>query len=158
MSDRLAVMNAGRIEQVGTPAEVYENPSSAFVAGFVGVSNTLSGEVAKGITGSDRPITIRPEKIHLREVDDPTGTDEVSVTGRVRDVVYVGATTRYVVELDPGGQLVVLQQNLTTSSMQVLEAQGKRVRLAWDRQHSRSIDVGHGGTGATAPDEGGEDR
>src|SRR5439155_25181324 len=60
MSDRLAVMNAGRIEQVGTPAEVYERPATSFVAGFVGVSNTISGEAAREIVGSDATFTIRP--------------------------------------------------------------------------------------------------
>jgi putative spermidine/putrescine transport system ATP-binding protein len=140
MSDRMAVMNHGRIEQVGSPAEVYERPETSFVAGFVGVSNTLSGSAARSVTGSDATITIRPEKIHLLGPDEAPRENEESVTGRVRDVVYLGAITRFIVDLDLGGELVVLRQNLRTSSMQVLEEKGRAVRLAWDRQHSREID------------------
>jgi putative spermidine/putrescine transport system ATP-binding protein len=139
MSDRIAVMNGGRIEQVGTPANVYEQPVSAFVAGFVGVSNVLSGDVAKAITGSDAPITIRPEKIRMASLDEKVGRDSLSAAGTVAEVIYIGAHTRYIVELDAGGRLVVLQQNLTVSSMQVLEAKGKRVLLVWDRSHNRAL-------------------
>src|SRR5438270_4331451 len=118
MSDRLAVMNAGRIEQVGSPAEVYEGPETPFVAGFVGISNILSGESARAITGSDRRFTIRPEKIRMAEPDDPVGPGDCTATGHVGEVVYLGAATRYVIDLDVGGQLVVNQQNLATSSME----------------------------------------
>ena len=65
MSDRLAVFNVGRVEQVGSPAEVYERPATAFVAGFIGVSNVLDGEPAARITGSQHAFTVRPEKIAL---------------------------------------------------------------------------------------------
>lgn len=139
MSDRLAVMNAGRIEQVGTPAEVYEEPATGFVAGFVGVSNVLSGEVAQAITGFEESFTIRPEKIRMTEVDEQGGEGECTVTGHVRDVVYVGALTRYVIDLDPGGVLVVLRQNLTQSSMDALEVRGRPVRLSWNRELNRKI-------------------
>ena len=127
MSDRLAVFNAGRIEQIGTPAEVYEHPQSEFVAGFVGVSNVLE-------RGGTR-FTVRPEKIHMR--DDDGGSGEA---GRVRDVVYVGMVTRYVVELDGGGELVVVRQNLETSSQEALEARGRRVRLEWKPEHTFVIE------------------
>jgi putative spermidine/putrescine transport system ATP-binding protein len=139
MSDRLAVMNAGRIEQVGAPAEVYERPTTSFVAGFVGVSNTISGEAARLVTGSPAAITVRPEKIRMIELGVEAGPTEASLTGKVRDVVYLGAHTRYIVDLDAGGELVVLQQNLAQSSMEALEVRGRPVRLAWDRQHSRTI-------------------
>jgi len=139
MSDRMAVMNQGRVEQVGSPAEVYERPATSFVAGFVGASNVLAGDAALAITGQRQAITVRPEKIRLGLPDDGGHPDEVSALGVVRDVVYVGAFTRYVVELDAGGELVVLQQNLTMSSMDVLQARGRRVRLFWNRQHSRVI-------------------
>ena len=144
MSDRMAVMNQGRVEQVGSPAEVYERPATSFVAGFVGASNVLSGDAALAITGQRQAITVRPEKIRLGLPDDGEHPDEVSALGVVRDVVYVGAFTRYVVELDAGGELVVLQQNLTMSSMDVLQARGRRVRLFWNRQHSRVIATGGG--------------
>src|SRR5207253_7006395 len=139
MSDRLAVLNQGRVEQVGSPAEVYERPATSFVAGFVGVSNTLSGQVAREIVGSDATFTIRPEKIRMLAVDEQPGPGMFTVTGHVRAVIYLGASTRYAVALDPGGELVVLQQNLTQSSMEALEVQGKPVRLAWDRTNNRVI-------------------
>jgi putative spermidine/putrescine transport system ATP-binding protein len=139
MSDRLAVFSHGKIEQVGSPAEVYERPATSFVAGFVGVSNTLSGQVAREIVGSDATFTIRPEKIRMLAVDEQPGPGMFTVTGHVRAVIYLGASTRYAVALDPGGELVVLQQNLTQSSMEALEVQGKPVRLAWDRANNRVI-------------------
>jgi putative spermidine/putrescine transport system ATP-binding protein len=139
MSDRLAVMNDGRIEQVGAPAGVYEQPATAFVAGFVGVSNVLSGAAARAVTGSDAPFTVRPEKISMAEAGTAAGPDECSIAGRVREVVYVGAHTRYVVDLEPGGELVVLQQNLTVSSMEALEVRGRSVNLVWSRQNNRPI-------------------
>jgi putative spermidine/putrescine transport system ATP-binding protein len=139
MSDRLAVMNHGRVEQVGSPAEVYERPATGFVAGFVGASNVLTADIAIAITGEPQAITVRPEKIRLGTLDERPQPEEVSAPGVVQDVVYVGAFTRYVVQLDAGGELVVLQQNLTVSSMEVLQARGRRVRLFWNRQHSRVI-------------------
>jgi putative spermidine/putrescine transport system ATP-binding protein len=147
MSDRLAVFNAGRIEQVGTPAEVYETPGTRFVAGFVGTSNVLSGEVAQQVAGTPDPFTVRPEKIRLTEVDRSPEPEECSATGHVRDVVYLGALTKYVVELDAGQRLVVVQQNLTTSSMEALQVRGRPVRLTWDRANNRPV-------GSTAPAEG----
>jgi putative spermidine/putrescine transport system ATP-binding protein len=130
MSDRLAVFNHGRIEQVGPPADVYEHPATEFVAGFVGVSNVLERD--------GRRITIRPEKIAMHD-DDGRGGE----TGRIRDVVYVGMVTRYVVELDSGGELVVVRQNLETSSQEALEARGKRVRLEWRPEHTYEIEPPH---------------
>jgi len=126
MSDRLAVFNEGRIEQVGSPADVYEHPQTAFVAGFVGVSNILERD--------GRAITIRPEKIRMS--DEGTGQGE---PGAVREVVYVGMVTRFVVDLDAGGQLVVVRQNLETSSQEALAEQGKRVRLSWRPEQTYEI-------------------
>jgi putative spermidine/putrescine transport system ATP-binding protein len=162
MSDRLAVFNHGRVEQVGTPAEVYERPATGFVAGFVGVSNVLQGDAATAIVGSSRPVTIRPEKIHLAlDVDAGVAEGECTATGVVTKVVYLGAVTRYVVTLDVGGELVVMQQNLRTSSMEALQVRGRRVRLTWERQHSREVEPGdgadvaptEGSTGSTGPGE-----
>ena len=126
MSDRLAVFNEGKIEQVGAPADVYEHPQTAFVAGFVGVSNILER--------AGRTITIRPEKIRMS--DEGAGEGE---PGAVREVVYVGMVTRFVVDLDAGGQLVVVRQNLETSSQEALSEQGKRVRLSWRPEHTYEI-------------------
>ena len=144
MSDRLAVFNAGRIEQLGSPAEVYERPTTRFVAGFVGTSNLLSGEVARTLIGRDGTFTIRPEKIRIADPDAPVGSDETTAAGTVADVVYVGPDTRYIVELDAGARLVVTQQNLATSSTEALAQQGKSVRLIWKRQHELPIADGAG--------------
>ena len=135
MSDRLAVFNHGRIEQVGTPAEVYERPATPFVAGFVGTSNLLRGDVAQRLVGRPGLYTVRPEKIRLAEPGTTVAADEIAADGHVRSVVYLGSDTRYIVALDAGGELVVTQQNLATSSMEALAAQGRAVRLIWKRQH-----------------------
>ena len=135
MSDRLAVFNRGRIEQLGTPADLYERPATSFVAGFVGTSNLLRGNAAKTLIGADGLFTVRPEKIRMAERDAPIADDEVGADGTIRNVVYLGPDTRYIVTLDAGSDLVVTQQNLHTSSMEVLAAQGQPVRLVWKRQH-----------------------
>lgn len=142
MSDRLAVFNHGHVEQVGAPAEVYEHPSTDFVAGFVGVSNVVTGEAAKAITGSPQSFTVRPEKIVLREPDAVVADGWYTALGRIADVVYLGAHTRFQVELEVGGSLVVTQQNVETTSMDVQAAQGRRVRLVWQRGHNRPVLTG----------------
>ncbi|MCG3206412.1 MAG: Spermidine/putrescine import ATP-binding protein PotA [Anaerolineae bacterium] len=139
MSDRLAVFNQGRIEQVGTPSEIYEHPATPFVAGFVGVSNLVSGKTAQAITGSPQMFSVRPEKIHLADPAAPVPDDMVAADGRVRDVVYLGIMTRYLVELNVGGDLTVVEQNLDTSSKEALTARGRAVRLLWYRRHCRHI-------------------
>jgi putative spermidine/putrescine transport system ATP-binding protein len=135
MSDRLAVFNDGRIEQVGTPADVYERPTTPFVAGFVGTSNLLRGDAARAVIGSDGTFTVRPEKIRLADPGVSVADDELSAMGEIRDVIYLGSDTRYIVALEAGGELVVTQQNLETSSMEVLAARGRAVRLVWKRRH-----------------------
>ena len=139
MSDRLAVFNRGRIEQVGSPAEVYERPATPFVAGFVGTSNLLSGSVAQEIVGRVGTFTVRPEKIRLADRSDPVGDDETTATGTIRNVVYLGPDTRYIVALDAGTDLVVVQQNLATSSMEALATKDRPVRLVWGRQHNLPV-------------------
>jgi putative spermidine/putrescine transport system ATP-binding protein len=139
MSDRLAVFNHGKIEQIGTPAEVYERPSTGFVAGFVGVSNLISGITAERLTGSGETFSVRPEKIRMVQPDTPTSNDSFSAVGTVRDVVYLGMHTRYLVELDIGGDLTVVQQNLDASSNDVYSARGSRVKLIWSRNSNRVL-------------------
>ena len=139
MSDRLAVFNAGRIEQLGSPAEVYERPATRFVAGFVGTSNLLTGDVAGTVLGRAGSFTIRPEKIRLASIDGVPGPDESSAPGTIQSVVYLGPDTRYIVELEAGARLVVTEQNLSTTSTEVLEQQGKAVRLIWKRQHELPV-------------------
>lgn len=139
MSDRIAVFNQGQIEQVGSPAEIYEHPATSFVAGFVGISNLISGATAERITGFNEMFSIRPEKIQLAPPETPVSWDQYSADGVVRDVVYLGLYTRYLIELEGGGDLVVIQQNLNSTSMDVLSARGQPVRLLWQRDHIRQI-------------------
>jgi putative spermidine/putrescine transport system ATP-binding protein len=148
MSNRLAVFNRGSIEQVGTPADVYEHPATTFVAGFVGTSNLLKDETARAVIGRDGIFTVRPEKIRIADPDQLPEADDQSALGRVREVAYLGSDTRYIVALDVGGELVVTQQNLQTSSMEALAAQGRPVRLLWKRQHVLSLAVGQDAEGA----------
>jgi len=138
MSDRLAVFNDGRIEQVGAPADVYEHPQTEFVAGFVGVSNVLE----RSQNGHSTRFTVRPEKIRMLEEHEATEPGTHSESGRIRAVNYIGMVTRYSVDLDDGGELMVIRQNLETTSSQALEAQGRRVRLAWRPEHTYVIDPG----------------
>jgi len=135
MSERIAVFNLGKIEQVGSPAEIYEKPVTPFVAGFVGTSNLISGEVAKKLTGSEQMFSVRPEKIHLGSPTDKVDKDMMSIDGLIRDVVYLGLFTRYLVEAEGGIDLVVVEQNLKTTSMDVLAAKGQKVRLLWHKDH-----------------------
>jgi len=135
MSDRIAVFNHGRIEQIGAPAEVYEHPLTAFVAGFVGSSNLIAAEAAQALLGKAGRFAIRPEKIRLGEPTDKVGADEHSALGKIKNVVYLGAETRFIITLDIGGDLMVTQQNLKESSMEALSAQGRAVRLTWKRGH-----------------------
>jgi putative spermidine/putrescine transport system ATP-binding protein len=132
MSDRIAVFSTGRIEQIGTPREIYEHPANEFVAGFVGTSNIVERD--------GRRCTVRPEKVRLLAADAPVPDGELSALGAVREVVYLGSTTRYVVALDNGETLVAMQQNAESSDGAALEERGRRVRLAWRAQHMTAVD------------------
>ena len=124
MSDRLAVMSGGHIEQIGTPIDVYERPATEFVAGFIGVSNLIDRDGHR--------LTVRPEKVHLLLDEADTAPAGAHVeSGVVDEVLYLGVVTRYRVELDGGGQLVAVRQNLQTAAAEALEARGRRVRVAW---------------------------
>jgi len=139
MSDRIALFREGKIEQIGSPAEIYEHPATSFVAGFVGTSNLVSGEMANRIIGRSLTFSIRPEKIHLGDVNAEITPDSYSTSGVVRDVVYLGLYTRYLVELADGGELVVVEQNLKTTSMDVLKIKGRQVLLHWKKEHIREV-------------------
>jgi putative spermidine/putrescine transport system ATP-binding protein len=133
MSDRIGVFNQGKVEQIGSPAEVYERPQTEFVAGFVGISNVLER--------AGRTFTVRPEKIRISDPGTSPSPGMHAEHGRIRDVVYVGMITRYIVELDDGGELVVVKQNLDTSSAEVLDAQGKEVQLEWRPEHELTLEA-----------------
>jgi putative spermidine/putrescine transport system ATP-binding protein len=142
MSDRLAVFADGRIEQVGPPADVYEHPVNEFVAGFVGVSNIVERDGER--------FTIRPEKVRiLEDSDSPNGLHVEE--GQIGDVSYVGMVTRYVVNLDRGGELQIVRQNLEMSSQEALEQRGRRVRVGWHSEHAYAIP---GSQEVTTPEEG----
>jgi putative spermidine/putrescine transport system ATP-binding protein len=136
MSDRLAVMNNGLIEQVGPPAKVYERPETEFVAGFVGVSNVIERD--------GRRFTVRPEKIRIVSESEATEPGAHVEPGVIRDVVYAGMVTRYVVDLDRGGSLIVIRQNLETTSADVADATGRSIKLAWRQADSTVIDDNQG--------------
>ncbi|HEX7717349.1 MAG TPA: ABC transporter ATP-binding protein, partial [Marmoricola sp.] len=131
MSDRIAVFRDGHIEQVGSPVELYERPATPFTAGFVGTSNLLTGELAQRLVGRDGSFGIRPEKIRLSPADRPAPDDHASTHGVVREVVYLGAATHAIVDLEGGGTLTVLQQNLEATADQMLAFRGESVVLSW---------------------------
>jgi putative spermidine/putrescine transport system ATP-binding protein len=142
MSDRLAVFNLGKIEQVGTPAEIYEKPSTVFVAGFVGTSNLIEGAAAQTLMGQSGIYTIRPEKVRLDSPDVPVSPEFASYPGVVEDVTYLGIYTRYTVLLDApvSTPLMVVQQNLKSSSQEALAAKGRRVNVVWEKSHMRRLE------------------
>jgi putative spermidine/putrescine transport system ATP-binding protein len=134
MSDRIAVFSHGRIEQVGSPVEVYERPATEFVAGFVGVSNLLERD--------GRRFTVRPEKIRiLADRQAPDAGDETE-QGVIREVVYVGSVTRYIVDLARGGALTVVRQNLEGFAGDADDQRGRAVQLAWRPEHTYVIERG----------------
>ncbi|MGY0490512.1 ABC transporter ATP-binding protein [Streptomyces sp. WG-D5] len=142
LSDRVAVMNAGRVEQVGTPRELYENPASAFVASFVGTSNTVTGPAAEHLVGKPGTFGIRPEKIRvLRPGAARDGDDHSEAPGTVADAVYLGDSTRLVVDTDAGVRLVAVRQNTGAADdpAQAPAPPGARVLLRWHRRHNVSL-------------------
>jgi ABC-type Fe3+/spermidine/putrescine transport system ATPase subunit len=160
MSDRIAVMEDGNIVQIGAPNEIYDLPESRFVAGFVGVSNLLELPVASindgvanltlGIdddvavnaaggeltAGDTAVVTIRPERI---VIDAPLGPGRCHARGTVSESLFAGPTTRFVVELDGGGSLMVVRQNEQTSFEDAETLRGAEVTLSWNRAHTRLI-------------------
>jgi putative spermidine/putrescine transport system ATP-binding protein len=142
MSDRIAVFNKGRVQQIGTPTEIYERPESAFVAGFVGISNILEGAVAQAIAGSAAPFSIRPEKIRMQSPDTAVPADCFSAAGHIDSLLYLGASTRYNVALDAGGALTVIEQNRDAPDLGGVPQQGLPVRLVWQRRQVQPIGPG----------------
>ncbi|WP_395018996.1 ABC transporter ATP-binding protein [Dongia sp.] len=132
MSDRVAVFNHGKIEQMAAPTELYEQPRTAFVAGFVGISNLVGGALAERLTGAATPVSVRPEKIHLESAQAAAPAEAQTVTGVVSGILYLGASTRYLVVLEGGGELTVLLQN---RDAHFAPAQGDAVRLWWEARH-----------------------
>jgi putative spermidine/putrescine transport system ATP-binding protein len=126
MSDRIAVFDKGKIQQLDRPAAIYEKPTNEFVAGFVGVSNLISGNAAQTLLGKSGTFTVRPEKIQISQSSGAAGT--------IKEVEYLGPATRFIVDLDAGVRLVVLKQNSEESASDVMSMRGKKVNLAWDKE------------------------
>jgi putative spermidine/putrescine transport system ATP-binding protein len=141
MSDRIAVFHRGRIEQMGTPAQVYEEPATEFVAGFVGTSNVLRGEVARRWIGREGVFSLRPEKILLLAPGAGAPAGFCVATGRLRSEVYAGMMNRYTVELEGGGTLVLVAQNLAAAERNAGAAGGRAVTVAWDPAHNRPLGI-----------------
>jgi len=139
MSDRIAVFNKGRIEQIGPPAAIYEHPATAFVAGFVGVSNILSGAAAAAVAGAPPAFSIRPEKIRLAPPGSAVPGDSCAADGTIASVLYLGASTRFGIALAGGGELIVIEQNREETAESVSGRQGQPVRLIWHRANIQAM-------------------
>jgi putative spermidine/putrescine transport system ATP-binding protein len=133
MSDRVAVMSNGLIEQIGSPVDVYEKPASEFVAGFIGISNVLLRDGVR--------FVVRPEKIRMLTEDETPGPSMRVEPGTVEEIVYVGMSTRYLVRLDRGEQLVAVRQNMDAAGDVARSLQGRRVRLAWTADHAYVLET-----------------
>ena len=133
MSDRIAVMAGGRIEQLGPPDEVYERPATEFVAGFIGISNLLERDGSR--------FVVRPEKLRMLLAGEAAEAGMTVEPGTVEQVVYVGMATRYLVRLDKGEELVVMRQNVEAPG-RTGEYQGRRVSLAWAPEHTYRLNTG----------------
>jgi spermidine/putrescine transport system ATP-binding protein len=164
MSNRIAVMRAGRIEQLGTPGELYETPKTEFVSGFLGVSNLLDGEIversgglaevrladgtavrvpAAAVDGWQQVrIGVRPEKLRVTAGHErPAGLDGLNwLAGTVVDASYVGVSTQYIVRTAQGHELTVYAQNLETSGAGEMLGGGQPVHLSWRPQHTFVIE------------------
>lgn len=132
MSDRVAVFNHGRIEQVDSPRNLYMKPATTFVAEFVGTSNVLRGALAEQLNGSPTPFSIRPEHIRLDELS--AASHEVQVSGLLHDIQYQGSATRYEVQLDNGQLLAVSQANDQWQQHPQIWQTGQRVQVRWPRE------------------------
>jgi putative spermidine/putrescine transport system ATP-binding protein len=129
LSDRIAVFNNGKVVQLGTPTEIYERPMTSFVASFVGTSNIFDETLSKSLLGRSGTNSVRPERIALRE----TATAATSsAPGTIAELIYVGTSTRIVVDLDAGKRIIVLEQNSTSDdSSAQSDRRGERVHAEW---------------------------
>ena len=153
MSDRIAVMHDGVVQQLGPPEEIYEQPVKAFVAGFIGISNLLPATVEDGGVrlatgglipapvpqglpdGTEVQLSIRPEKLWIDELEDGMA----AVEGVVAERVYLGTTTQLIVELAPGSRLVALEQNTSRARADDRWELGDRVRVGWRPEHAQVL-------------------
>jgi putative spermidine/putrescine transport system ATP-binding protein len=153
MSDRVAVFRDGRVEQVATPFELYERPASSFVAGFVGTSNRIGGETARQLLGTPGEYAVRPERLRVAAAGASASPGELTLPGRVREVVYLGPTTHAIVELERGGTLTVSRPNTGPHSGTTeppLEASGRLVAVVLHRDSLIALSGGTEETEETA--------
>ena len=158
MSDRIAVMNAGRFEQLGDPESLYERPTTRFVAGFLGVSNLLAGTTDGTVDGyslvkladdsrvrvptnllntsGNVEIGVRPEKIRLTTAEQAPPAGANLLHGVIRDASYIGVSTQYIVEARGGVAVTVYEQNVERATKAELWAPGEEVTLSWQPDHS----------------------
>jgi spermidine/putrescine transport system ATP-binding protein len=170
MSDRIAVMNEGIVEQIGSPEEVYERPATEFVAGFIGVSNLMPGRVQSSngqaielrldsgplvrgrstgaVEGERAYAVVRPEKLKIGLVEEPSD-GRPNVEGVVESAVYIGTSTQMVVKLAGDVPMTVLVPNADEAERQRLPGAGARVRLSWSPEHMHVIAGGAGHAVAT---------
>jgi putative spermidine/putrescine transport system ATP-binding protein len=141
MSDRIAVFNQGKIEQIGTPREVYENPSSAFVASFLGVSNLISGPSAKELLGSEQMVNVRPERIRLHKENAKVSAGDIGVKATITDVAYTGANTLYVLEAVDGLRLIATRLNEELPGQDIDLESGDRVLATFRKEHVAKIPI-----------------
>ena len=139
LSDRVAVFNNGKIEQVGAPREVYEFPETEFVASFLGVTNLLNAEVSQQLLGEARIHSLRPERVHLADATAPAELGAVDVAGTIAEIVYAGAHTRYLIDTEAGVRFIVEKQNSHTPRTAPSATRGDNVRLRFQRDHAMAI-------------------
>jgi putative spermidine/putrescine transport system ATP-binding protein len=141
MSDRIAVFNDGAVEQVGSSTEVYEQPATPFVAGFVGTTNLVEGSAATKLFGEPGTWSIRPERVRVAEPGQPVASRQRSAEGVVREVVYLGSALRLLVDVGSGTTLIATQPTLATAQTDLDAWLGRRVRLVWEADHARQVDA-----------------
>ena len=137
MSSRIAVFNNGRIEQVGTPQDIYERPTTAFVAGFVGTSNLFTNDHSLALMGLTGAHTVRPERISIADPTASTDNSQVVAAGTVSDVQYLGADCRVRVALNAGPTLLVSVPSDRLAAITL----GDPIRLSWLRSAAFSVAV-----------------
>ena len=141
MSDRIAIFNHGRIEQIGSPAELYEHPHTRFVATFMGTSNVIEGALAQTLTGSPAAFAVRPEKIRLMAPDQVSGDGYCTIVGVIQGITYLGMHTRYTVKVEQGSELIVTRQNEETASGVAVWQPGDGVRLVWAQAANNRLEL-----------------
>lgn len=139
MSDRIVVFNQGKIEQTGTPEEIYNRPATKFVAGFLGAANIIDGQSAAKIFGSERTVSIRPERIVLQPSGFTAKKGETSMPGVIAEKVFVGANTIYVIESDFGTKISVSTTNTELPADDKSFVTGDRVTAVWRDIHASEI-------------------